>query len=107
MILYPRSSSSHGEGGGKGHCRRFGAIHIKYVHFQQGRLSAIHGRIATFLIEVEITLRWHLWWFLTLFGSNKSLPLPPVPLIWTPMDLIDLEHAVGGLLKLWEAHKVL
>ena len=80
---------------------------IKYVHFQQGRLSAIHGRTATFLIGVEITLRWRLWWFLTLFGSNKSLPLPPVPLIWTPMDLIDLEHAVGGLLKLWEAHKVL
>ena len=52
-------------------------------------------------------LRWHLWWFLTLFGSNKSLALPPVPLIWTPMDLIYLEHAVGGLLKLWEAHKVL
>ena len=52
-------------------------------------------------------LRWHIGWFLAGFGSNKSLRLPPVPLLWTPMDLIDLEHVVDGLIKCLEAHKVL
>ena len=52
-------------------------------------------------------LRWHIGWFLAGFGSNESLRLPPVPLLWTPMDLIDLEHVVGGLIKLLEADKVL
>ena len=56
---------------------------------------------------LESTLRWRFGWFLAVFGSNKSLRLPPVPLLWTPMDLIDLEHVVGGLIKLLEADKVL
>ena len=56
---------------------------------------------------LESTLRWRFGWFLAVFGSNKRLPLPPVSLIWTPMDLIDLEHVVGGLIKLLEADKVL
>ena len=85
----------------------FGAIHIKHVHFQQGRVSAIHGWTATFLIWVEITLMGPFWWFCTTFGSNRSLPVPAGPLIWTPMDLSDLEHVVRGLIKLWEAHKLL
>ena len=70
-------------------------------------LSAIHGRTATFLIRVEITFMWRFGWFLITFGPNKSRPLPPGPLIWTPMDLSDLEHVVRGLIKLWEAHKLL
>ena len=41
-----------------------------------------------------------------LFGSNKKLPLPPGPLIWSPMDLVDLQHVLGGLIKPLEAHKV-
>ena len=52
-------------------------------------------------------LRWHIGWFLAGFGSNKSLRLPPVPLLWTPMDLIDLNIVLGGLIRLWEAHTVL
>ena len=68
--------------------------------------STIHGRTGTFLVWVEILLLGCLWWFLAILGSNKRLPLPPGHLIWAPTDLNDLWHVVGGLIKLWQAHKV-
>ena len=52
------------------------------------------------------TLSWNLWWFLTIFGSNKRLSLPPGPLIWTFMDMADLQHVLGGLIKLFEPPKM-
>ena len=76
------------------------AVH-PFLHFWGTKMTKF------FFKRLESTLRWRFGWFLTIFVSNKSLPLPPGPLIWTPMDLSDLEHVVRGLIKLWEAHKLL